>query len=268
MRPSERIARLVVEAAVPGATLEYRPEQSHGECDFILHFASGGQSPLEVTESVDQNQRLIYDKILSKKEGGQVIETKKCHSSWAIVPAKDARIAKIRAKADDYLSALEKEGIESFICWTATTQTVERVCRALLLENGRTISTTGPARIWIFLPGEGGAVGPSLATAAAEKEAHKSDNRRKLGAANAEQRHLVVYVDVTNGLPWVALTDFEPPSTLPKLPQEITHIWLIGHCGETNKNEFVVWRASTKEPWYSQRVVAPEMIAATLGIDS
>jgi hypothetical protein len=46
---------------------------------------------------------------------------------------------------------------------------------------------------------------------------------------------------------------------LPKLPTEITDIWLIGNGG--NEDEFIVWRASTNEPWRSMTVqCAPEML--------
>jgi len=257
MRISERIAKLIIEACVQGSTMEYCPEQSHGECDFILHLANGDQALVEVTESVDQNQRLIYDKILSTKEGGPVVEAKKCRKSWIIVPTKNAQIAKIRARADDYLSTLEKGDIETFNRWFPTTQTVERICNDLFLVNGSAICTEGPPKIHILLPGgDGGWVSPVVAIAAAEKEASKIDNRQKLGFAKTQQRHLAVYVDVTNGA-WAVLKACKPPSTLPKLPAEITHIWLISYSG-ASKDEFVVWRASTQERWYGQRVVIPQ----------
>lgn len=66
------------------------------------------------------------------------------------------------------------------------------------------------------------------------------------------ERHLVVYIDPMNGLPWVALTEFEPPFTLPNLPKEITDLWLLGH-GE-KVSEFVVWYASIKRYWSSLRM--------------
>ena len=44
------------------------------------------------------------------------------------------------------------------------------------------------------LPGRGGAVGVGTVLEAAEREAFKIDNRRKLGAAASVERHLAVYV--------------------------------------------------------------------------
>ena len=72
-----------------------------------------------------------------------------------------------------------------------------------------------------------GAVGAITAVQAGEKEAWKQDNQDKLGAAKTAERHLVVYIDLTNGLPWAAITDCAPPLAVPKLPPEITHLWPV-----------------------------------------
>lgn len=131
-------------------------------------------------------------------------------------------------------------------------QCVQQVCHELRVKNGSVILTQASPVIRVASPVGGGAVGPSIAIEAGEREAWKQDNREKLGAARTAERHLVVYIDTMNGLPWVALTDFEPPSTLPNLPAEITWIWLVGHGKEAN--EFTVWYASSKEPWRSLRM--------------
>jgi hypothetical protein len=60
-----------------------------------------------------------------------------------------------------------------------------------------------------------GALSASAVTDAVEQEAFKDDNCRKLGASCAAERHLVLYVYMTNYLPWCALVDLEPPTELP-----------------------------------------------------
>lgn len=40
MNHAERVAKLILERILPG-TLEYQPEQSHGQCDFALHYHDG-----------------------------------------------------------------------------------------------------------------------------------------------------------------------------------------------------------------------------------
>jgi hypothetical protein len=274
MRPSEAAAKLVLEAFLPGAKMVFRSEQSHGEWDFDLHYASGTVAPVEVTASVDQDQAHMSARIHDKRKGGSHLAVAKCKKSWMIFPMKSADINKIRT-ADTYLSALEQADIESFRLLDAATSRMvkaagiekyvglsvpecyEKLCYDLQLMNGRVVDAGDSPKIFINHPIGGGAVGPSVAIKAGEREAWKDDNRKKLGAAKTDERHLVVYVDVMNGLPWVALTDLEPPLALPKIPGEITHIWLISHSGEANENQFVVWRATAKEPWHSHRLMCP-----------
>jgi hypothetical protein len=206
-----------------------------------------------VTASADQEQRQTIAAIRDEKKGGSSLRATKCEKSWLIFPAKGARIDKIRAAADAHLSRLEKEGIDKFSCVRDWRQaSVQDVCRDLNVASGSVIPTAATPTIRIALPSAGGAVGASVAIKAGEKEAWKQDNRKKLGAARTSERHLVVYIDPINGLPWVALADFEPPSALPNLPEEITHIWLVGHAEE--KDKFLAWRASTHESWSSLRL--------------
>jgi hypothetical protein len=58
-----------------------------------------------------------------------------------------------------------------------------------------------------------------------------------------------------NGLPWVALTSFEPPSQSPTLPPEITDLWIIAHA--ENANEFIAWRGGQDQLWRSVHLICP-----------
>jgi hypothetical protein len=165
----------------------------------------------------------------------------------------NARIDRIRNEVDEYLSRVEQAGIESFYWVWNEHPSVEDICCKLGIVSGSVVHAGTSPHIRIQLPIGGGALGAITAVKAAEKEAWKQDNRKKLGASKTAERHLVVYIDPTNGLPWVALTEFEPPPAVANLPEEITSIWLVGHG---NENEFVVWHASTEEPWSSLRVVS------------
>lgn len=82
---------------------------------------------------------------------------------------------------------------------------------------------------------------------AIREEADKPDNRRKLGAAKTEERHLFVYVHPRNYLPWVALVDFESAAEPIAMPPEVTDVWAATEG--RSLNEFVVWRARRGEPW-------------------
>lgn len=256
MNHSEAISKRVLEAVFPGATMDYRPNQPHGEYDFDLRYSNATIAAVEATAAMDETLMKTVAAIHGKKTGGPVTEASACKKSWLIFPINGASIRKIRADADIYLAELEREGIDSFSC-VCSSPSVQKACCHLQITGGAVIPSDLNPAIRIAGPGGGGAVGPNLAIEAGERAALKRDNRRKLGAAQTTERHLVVYIDAAS-LPWMALTSFSPPAILPKIPQEITNVWLIGQ-GE-NKNEFVVWCAGTKETWQSVTVqCAPEI---------
>ena|SRR5437016_4308722 len=208
MNHAERVAKCVLEHILPG-TLEYQPEQSQGECDFELYFHDGTTGVVEVTASVDQIQIETIAATRDTRKGGPNIRASKCKKSWLILPAKGARIDEIRRAADECLFKLEQAGLQKF-SWVRDghRDCVQEVCQKLNVTGGSVIPTTGTSpAIRIAFPIGGGAVGPSTAIEAAEREAWKDDNRKKLGAAKTAERHLVVFVDTANGLPWMALTD-------------------------------------------------------------
>jgi len=142
---------------------------------------------------------------------------------------------------------------------------IEDICYDLKIESGSVLGPGAPPRIRIGHPIGGGTVGASVAIEAGKTEAWKDDNRKKLGRAKTDERHIVVYMDAE--LPSRSLSYFEPPPTLPNLPAEITHIWLIAHGEEIGGewNGFDVWRASAKEPWQRyERVFIPKEGSAAL----
>jgi hypothetical protein len=245
-----------VSKRLPGARLDYRPVQSHGEYDFDLRLVDGSTAALEVTASVDQLQAATVAAVLSKKKGGSTLPAVKCQNSWIVFPAKGVSIDRIREKADDYLARLEGDGVERFFWLERGPQSVDDIRRDLNVV-GASVIARGAAcpTIKIGLPGGGGAVGSSIAVDAGEREAWKSDNRRKLGAAKTSERHLAVYIDPMTGLPWTALTEFDPPSIPPNLPVEITSLWLIGHSPNIDGNEFIAWHTGIGEGWQKIQVV-------------
>jgi hypothetical protein len=252
MNQSEAISKRVLEAIFSGATMDYRSTQSHGEYDFDLRYNNGTTAAVEVTAAMDETLMKTVGAIHGKRAGGPVIQPLTCQKSWLIFPINGASIRRIRADADIYLAALEREGIDSFFC-VSSSPFVQKACCHLQITGGAVVSSDRNPTIRIAGPGGGGAVGPNLAIEAGEREALKQDNRRKLGAAQNTERHLVIYIDGSNGLPWTALTSFAPPAILPKIPGEITNLWLIGHTEK--KDEFVAWYASTNETWRGMKVV-------------
>lgn len=96
MDHAEMISKLVLEAVLPGARLEYRVEQSHGEYDFDLRYG-GTLAAVEVTESAIQHQKWMSAKI-SKKEGGSIIAARHCKKSWIVFAMDPKTIPVIRKR--------------------------------------------------------------------------------------------------------------------------------------------------------------------------
>ena len=272
---SEKTAKTVLEAVLPGAKLTYKSQQSHGEYDFDLQYSGGRIGAVEATSSVDQRQMETAAAISSKKKSPE-IAAPECKKTWMIIPMQSANINAIRERVARHLAALEDAGINEFSVFEVNEsrqikeaglqeifaekivpQCVETICDQLMLQAGGVISTKGPPKIILGHPNYGGAVGADCAINAGKAEAWKQDIRKKLGAAPTDERHLVVFIDVTNGLAWTALADCDPPPTLPELPPEIDHIWLVGDVGGPAVGRFVVWRASKTTHWQKLEVAIP-----------
>src|ERR1039457_1344516 len=114
MRKTEEIAKLVIEAALPGTEMKPNLSQSHGEYDFHLHYLGGNVAAVEVTESAIQLQKQISAEIQNNQGKKLIIEAKKCKKSWWIIPMENADLSSIRGKVDTYLSSLEQAGREKF----------------------------------------------------------------------------------------------------------------------------------------------------------
>jgi len=199
---------------------------------------------VEVTSWVDRTLEETHDAIINK--GGTAIGAHVCKNSWHIFPSRNARINRLRKEIDNYLAAIELAGIEKFWGPTDCRPSVEAVYADLGVVGGSVVSWIKPGHILMALPGTGGAFGAISVIEAAEREAFKADNRKKLSAAAGAERHLAIYVRGTRPS-WVALLDFEPPPDVPHLPPEVTDILVFSEAYREHK--YVVRRASASWPW-------------------
>jgi len=245
MDDAETVAKFVLEAAFPGSSMMFRFDQPCMEYDFDLHYPNGGVAAVEVTSSRNQNETQTNAKIFKEKKGGEFVPAVKCKRQWHIFPSPDARIDKIRKNADCYLAQLEAEGIETFNSDSIqdSPACVQKISFDLNLTEG--VSKKQRAEICIKPVVGSGAADANTAIRAGEKEIES--NRKKLGMARTTERHLVVYIDRNNSRPHAALTYLEPPSDLPRLPDEITDIWLVSEHSAAGR--FVFWHGSKNAIW-------------------
>jgi hypothetical protein len=248
MRYEETVAKRVLEMAIPGAVMEFRCEQPYMEYDFNLRYSNGEVAAVEATASRDPVRTQISKEVF-EKNGGSEIKAICCKKNWCITPV-GTDIKKLRKNIDKYLAALEAAGIEGFTdddCKrTNPPKEVTAIYRDLHVFSARSFPTSGAAVIRIATVTGGGQLYQIGPTSAVEREIEP--NKDKLGKATTKERHLVVHVDMSNDLQWIGMTSSEPPNEIPDLPTQITHLWQIA---QTGKDKFVVWRATSTEPWHT-----------------
>jgi len=249
MDHAEKVAKLILEAAIPGAAMTFRCKQSKGEYDFDLHYPNGKVAAVEVTSSHVQRVTRNFKEAFMKESGS--IAGVFCKRSWLITPSLGADFKRIRKEADSCLSLLESEGTLSFSPLELTSpgcsDSLRKVRDDLQLNYGNSFPPAGAVEIELDLVVAGSSYDAMTPIMAAERE--YEPNRTKLGKAkkaNVAERHLVVTIDQLNGDPWRAMADFPPPKEHPRLPEEITNIWLVI---QTERDKFVVWSGSLSQPW-------------------
>ncbi|MBI3756985.1 MAG: hypothetical protein HY267_03315 [Deltaproteobacteria bacterium] len=246
MKESEDAEKRIVENLMPGARMHYRASQSAGEHDFDFEYPSSTRIPLEVTVSTDEDAEATDAAIM--RRGGPFVPRVHCRHDWDVYPIRYANINKIRRHVDSYLAAIEAEGREHFHAFMDAVKSpaVYAILQELGIEYGSVISWKSPG-IWIATPGDGGIVDPVLVNEAVEIEAFKADNKRKLSSAEGSEKHLFVYVNSTRHVVWAAVREEAPPVVGPKLPPEITHVWVATWAG--NSAWHTVWCAQNGLSW-------------------
>ena len=104
------VAQRLFEVVFPGSRMVYRHDQSRSVPDFDLHYSDGRMAVVEVTSSMNSQVAATNAAIVDRRKGGMKIPTKCCEKGWHIHPEPNANINAIRARADEYLAALENAG--------------------------------------------------------------------------------------------------------------------------------------------------------------
>jgi hypothetical protein len=261
---SESVAKNVLERIFPGSTMCYVRDESHGEWDFNLKYQDGKTAAVEVTSSHNKASTQIYSSIFSPGAGGSITHAVQCKHNWVIRPTASANIRTIRQKADAYLAELEAKGIFGFDKFDRPEYEVGDLGHVILVDQPQYMASEDLAKIRDELQLEyGKAESPSdraeirmlgiisdstvdATTAIRADEEEFEPNRKKLGRSEFTERHLLIMVNGLNSGPWRHLLDYLPPEETPRLPQEITHVWLVCQVAPAM---FVVWYGSSNRPW-------------------
>jgi hypothetical protein len=227
--------------------MEYLESQSHGECDFLLHI-NGESFPFEVTRATSERRQRLYAQILGSDGEKQFLNRQCAKYDWLVFPSHSADIRKLRKDVDAALAAIEAEGRTSFDINAdgGASAAVLRIWDDLRVEHGVQMQWDPPGRIAIATPADGGTLSSDSILGAVEHELHKPDNRRKLGASRARERHLAVYLDDLGYLPQASMRHGLIPDA-PAMPPETTHLWVITNVGR--EPEYLVWRFDSATGW-------------------
>jgi len=253
MNRSEKVAKLVVEALLPGSRMDFRTSQSTRTHDFDLISPSGVVAALEVTSAVNPQTLRTEAAILDDRKGGSFIPRTKATKDWYINPTVDADINRVRALADEYLADIEKEGIEDFYSEMTSvfSPAVARIWTDLRVEAGVVLKWNPPGRIGLALPGDGGWLNPHHVRDAVRVEAEKKDNLEKLILSGVSERHLFVYIDPSHALAWMCFREMAS-GEMPTLPSDITYIWACAPYDRT----IAVLHGPVSRRWW-ERVSVP-----------
>ncbi len=253
MRPSERVAKDVIEAVLQGTTMQFRPDQGDGSHDFNLLRGTTVFGAVEVTSAADQPRKSLIASMADGRKGGYDVPAAKCRSSWLVELLPDASVNRVRRDIDEYLAAVESDRLTGFTeSDVSRYPSVERVVRELRVDSAWPWPSRHPRVIRINPPTDSGWLDSGDVRTAVETEALKDDNRRKLAKSGAAERHLFVYLDPTSSAARVALVNNRVPNGAPAIPEEVTHVWAATESGEPN--EFVVVRAERLGGWELLRV--------------
>lgn len=246
-----RVAK-ILQAALPGVQiapvdLGGGPRQLH---DFNLERGNGTVEALEVTEATIEELRAA-NAAREKQLPGATLPAPGLRRSWHIYPSQRTRMVELR-KAIPLLDQIEAkirvDGLESWDQHPAA----QRLFTEFHIEYARPWGETDDPKLvvgrapdlseWIENPNNPG----SWVQQAVQDEANKEDNRRKLVASGAAERHLFVWVDLDYYLPWKDLDFGRLPVTPPTLPNEITTVWAAASAAD---GQCVVWRVRPPNPW-------------------
>jgi hypothetical protein len=120
---------------------------------------------------------------------------------------------------------------------------VEAVRRLVELgvDHGRVWAVDGEPRL--FFIGHGGlAADPDEVNRLVERHAHASDNLKKLDAADADERHLFVWITGSHPQAELAMHACGPPASAPVLPEGVDVVWAQNESGH-------LWRVRRGDDW-------------------
>jgi hypothetical protein len=240
LRSDELWAAACIHAALPGVTVGQHDNNMASNMHDLDLSIGGGRTfgAIEITAAVDETL-IKGQKVLDRRDGRWC--EPELAGGWAVNLRPEARLNRLSQELPPLLRALEEDG------FTSLDQTLPDELRARLAKLGVTRADqygtdfrgsiypmlempTDRMGGWVASTGDAlsdwiseWVVGPS-----------RSDNLTKLRRSAAPERHLFVIVPGFVGTAPFSIGDLllrvdaPLPTTSPRLPAEITHVWIMG----------------------------------------
>jgi len=229
LRASERYAKAIVEAWIPGAQVEEHDTGcGDGRYDFDIVFEGGRRGALEVTESTQADRRNLR---MSVQDREPLVNLGTIRS-WNVLLRPGANLKQLRRDVGQLLREMERCGdVETQVYHNAVWYPPGPL-RELILLGVDGLSSWVPRSgqlptVFLQITGDGGRVSPLVILDALMDEAQKADNTAKLGRAKTDERHFFVWVDPADQyLIWRTMQDLIPPPDPESIPAEMTSLWV------------------------------------------
>ena len=239
---AEQLAPRVIETAMPGTRLRFNQDQSYSRADYAITRNDAEIGALEATCSTVEKR----EQIRSLLRRHPFVQRKFCQSDWSILVSENARIKQVRNEIDQYLRNIEALGMSRFFSqMDSRVEPIRRIWTELCVEAGWKTKLKRPG-IGIYPPPCGGRARPEYVWQALQTEITKPDNLHKLRRSGGSHRHLFVVIEGLQGPAYVSIRSCEPPTGVPKLPPQITHVWAVAEEGDL----LYVWLAD-REGWHN-----------------
>lgn len=253
----EQRASEIVGAELSALVKKHDDQSEDGMYDFDVNLQGGQRIALEVTRITDQ-QRRGQGAALDKHKWGDLRTDERLEYEWHLwLRDPNSNVKKAFAGVAPQLAALESQRVYAF---TASDSWRMPIVRALVedlgIGGGFVVDNAHRQPGFTISPPGGGTICGDLdLVSAVEQVAWLPDIRQKFERAkDGYERHLFVWLDISRYGAWAALDKRRLPDRNPKLPPEVTHIWVAAQRlgappGSTEIARFDLaegWRTNTR----------------------
>jgi len=216
-----------------------------------------GRVAVEVTSAGDQALESLHSAGFRRKHLAKTLR-----SDWWVGLPNDGelRIRKTLAKAEPHVRVLEDHGVKNIggvapghrhVRFGAS-DPIAAASRALFeigVTYARRLSGPPPGEVAEFILAFHGGAGSDFAALYALLEACAEANAAKLSKADAEERHLFVWIRPSASDAELAFSTLSPPTVTPALPDALDELWLASRPTTPGAAFARLWRLRPPAGW-------------------